>query len=135
TRAGGCRHSGAARGRRRVLRPGALGDPAGCGGGGTVRCDDRAGAASGVPRVQARSPGDPQHLVIANATDRVPVIAVTGHLGAGKTSLLNHLLRTPGARLGVVVNDFGTLNVDAALVTGQVDEAASISGGCVCCLD
>lgn len=72
---------------------------------------------------------------MANATARVPVIAVTGHLGAGKTSLLNHLLRTPGARLGVVVNDFGVLNVDAALVTGQVDEAAAISGGCVCCLD
>ena len=43
---------------------------------------------------------------------RVPVVALTGHLGAGKTSLLNHLLRTPGARLGVVVNDFGTLDVD-----------------------
>ena len=65
---------------------------------------------------------------------RVPVIALTGHLGAGKTSLLNHLLRAPGARLGVVVNDFGELNVDAALVSGQVDEAASISGGCLCCL-
>lgn len=62
------------------------------------------------------------------------MIALTGHLGAGKTSLLNHLLRTPGARLGVVVNDFGTLNVDAALVTGQIDEAAAISGGCLCCL-
>ena len=70
-----------------------------------------------------------------SATDaRVPVIAVAGHLGAGKTSLLNHLLRAPGARLGVVVNDFGTLNVDAALVTGQIDEAAAISGGCLCCL-
>lgn len=68
------------------------------------------------------------------ASWRVPVIAVTGHLGAGKTSLLNHLLRMPGARLGVVVNDFGALNVDAALVTGQVDEAASIAGGCLCCL-
>ncbi|GAB3600534.1 CobW family GTP-binding protein [Microbacterium tumbae] len=67
-------------------------------------------------------------------TDRVPVIALTGHLGAGKTTLLNHLLRRPGARLGVVVNDFGQLEVDAALVTGQVDEAASISGGCLCCL-
>ena len=67
-------------------------------------------------------------------TARVPVIALTGHLGAGKTSLLNHLLRAPGARLGVVVNDFGELNVDAALVSGQVDEAASISGGCLCCL-
>jgi len=66
--------------------------------------------------------------------ERVPVIAVTGFLGAGKTSLLNHLLRAPGARIGVVVNDFGALNVDAALVTGQVDEAAGISGGCLCCL-
>lgn len=65
---------------------------------------------------------------------RVPVIALTGGLGAGKTSLLNHLLRAPGARIGVIVNDFGELNVDAALVTGQVDEAAAISGGCVCCL-
>lgn len=65
---------------------------------------------------------------------RVPVVAVTGYLGAGKTSLLNHLLRAPGARIGVVVNDFGALNVDAALVSGQIDEAAGISGGCLCCL-
>ncbi|MGO2659970.1 CobW family GTP-binding protein [Mycetocola reblochoni] len=65
---------------------------------------------------------------------RVPVVAITGRLGAGKTTLLNHLLRTPGARLGVVVNDFGAINVDAGLVTGQVDEAAAISGGCLCCL-
>lgn len=69
-----------------------------------------------------------------SADARVPVIVVAGHLGAGKTSLLNHLLRAPGARLGVVVNDFGTINVDAALVTGQIDEAAAISGGCLCCL-
>ncbi|MFC6354915.1 CobW family GTP-binding protein [Luethyella okanaganae] len=64
----------------------------------------------------------------------MPVVAVTGYLGAGKTSLLNHLLRCPGARLSVVVNDFGTLNVDAALVAGQIDEVAAISGGCLCCL-
>ena len=65
--------------------------------------------------------------------ERVPVVAVTGYLGAGKTSLLNHLLRAPGARFGVVVHDFGALNVDAALVTGQVDEAAGISGGGLGC--
>jgi len=64
----------------------------------------------------------------------IPVVALTGHLGAGKTSLLNHVLRTPRARIGVVINDFGALNVDAALVAGQVDEPASIAGGCVCCL-
>lgn len=65
---------------------------------------------------------------------RIPVVSITGHLGAGKTTLLNHLLRAPGARIGVVVNDFGAINVDAALVAGQIDEAAAISGGCVCCL-
>lgn len=65
----------------------------------------------------------------------IPVIALTGYLGAGKTSLLNHVLRAPGARIGVVINDFGDVNVDAALVTGQVDEPVSIAGGCVCCLD
>ena len=64
----------------------------------------------------------------------IPVIALTGHLGAGKTTLLNHLLRSPDTRIGVVVNDFGELNVDAALVAGQIDEPASIAGGCICCL-
>ncbi|KMO73156.1 cobalamin biosynthesis protein CobW [Mycolicibacterium chubuense] len=64
----------------------------------------------------------------------IPVIALTGYLGAGKTTLLNHVLRTPDARIGVVINDFGELNVDAGLVTGQVDEPASIAGGCICCL-
>lgn len=64
----------------------------------------------------------------------IPVIALTGYLGAGKTSLLNHVLQAPGARIGVVINDFGEINVDAALVTGQVDEPVSIAGGCVCCL-
>ncbi|HEX7349398.1 CobW family GTP-binding protein [Brachybacterium sp.] len=64
----------------------------------------------------------------------VPVIALTGFLGAGKTTVLNSVLQAPGARFGVVVNDFGSINVDAGLITGQVDEAASIAGGCLCCL-
>lgn len=64
----------------------------------------------------------------------MPVILLTGFLGAGKTSVLNHLLRDPDSRVGVVVNDFGDLNVDAGLVAGQVDEPLSIAGGCVCCL-
>lgn len=64
----------------------------------------------------------------------VPVIALTGYLGAGKTTLLNHVLRVPGARIGLVVNDFGVINVDSTLVSGQIDEPASIAGGCICCL-
>ena len=64
----------------------------------------------------------------------VPVICLTGYLGAGKTTLLNHVLRSPGARIGVIINDFGELNVDAMLVAGQIDEPVSIAGGCICCL-
>lgn len=71
----------------------------------------------------------------SNDSRRVPVIVLSGHLGAGKTTLLNHLLSRPGARVGVIVNDFGAVNVDAALVTGQIDEPVSIAGGCLCCLE
>ena len=84
-----------------------------------------------MSRSDVRAPAAPAAPARAGT---VPVIGLTGYLGAGKTSLLNHLLRRPGARIGVVVNDFGELNVDAGLVTGQVDEPASISGGCLCCV-
>lgn len=78
-----------------------------------------------------------RQVVSRTATERgstIPVIALTGHLGAGKTTLLNHVLRTPHARIGVVINDFGEINVDAGLISGQIDEPASIAGGCICCL-
>jgi G3E family GTPase len=59
---------------------------------------------------------------------------VAGFLGAGKTTLLNHLLRTrSGLRIGVVVNDFGAVNIDAMLVAGQVDGTVSLGNGCMCC--
>ncbi|MBF6332890.1 GTP-binding protein [Nocardia transvalensis] len=58
---------------------------------------------------------------------------VAGFLGAGKTTLLNHLLRQRDARIGVVVNDFGAVNIDAMLVAGQVDAMVSLGNGCVCC--
>lgn len=63
------------------------------------------------------------------------MLAVAGFLGAGKTTLLNHLLRNGrGARIGVLVNDFGSVNIDAMLVAGQVDAMASLSNGCICCV-
>ncbi|MEV6608685.1 GTP-binding protein [Kutzneria sp. NPDC051319] len=65
----------------------------------------------------------------------VPVIVLAGFLGAGKTTLLNHLLRTgSGTRIGVVVNDFGAVNIDTMAVAGQVDAMVSLSNGCVCCV-
>ncbi|HIT74936.1 MAG TPA: GTP-binding protein [Candidatus Avipropionibacterium avicola] len=68
------------------------------------------------------------------AMRQLPVVLVTGFLGSGKTTLLNHLLTNDlGLRLGVVVNDFGAINIDQSLVAGQVDTAVSLSNGCLCC--
>lgn len=67
--------------------------------------------------------------------ERTPVLVLGGFLGSGKTTLLNHLLHNDlGVRIGVIVNDFGDVNVDALLVAGQVDAAVGIGSGCVCCL-
>lgn len=64
----------------------------------------------------------------------VPVVVLAGYLGAGKTTLLNHLLRAAdGLRIGAVVNDFGSVNVDSMLVAGQVDAMIGFGNGCLCC--
>ncbi|MCP2168462.1 CobW family GTP-binding protein [Goodfellowiella coeruleoviolacea] len=71
----------------------------------------------------------------APSGDRVPVILVAGYLGSGKTTLLNHLLRSSGdTRIGVIVNDFGRINIDALAVAGQVDTALAFGNGCLCCV-
>ena len=63
-----------------------------------------------------------------------PVVIVTGFLGSGKTTLLNHLLHNDdGVRIGVIVNDFGSVNIDAMLVAGQVDAMVTLDNGCLCC--
>jgi G3E family GTPase len=61
------------------------------------------------------------------------VTLLGGFLGAGKTSLLNHLVSQEQPGLVVLVNDFGALNVDAALIVGQEGDTVSLAGGCVCC--
>ena len=64
----------------------------------------------------------------------VPAIVIGGYLGAGKTTLVNHLLRHAGGRrLAVLVNDFGEVSIDADLIVGAEDGVLSLAGGCVCC--
>jgi len=64
----------------------------------------------------------------------VPVILVTGFLGAGKTTLINHLLTANGGRrLAAVVNDFGAINIDAELIAENADGVVSLANGCICC--
>src|ERR1700760_4972138 len=64
----------------------------------------------------------------------VPVLLVTGFLGAGKTTVVNHLLaHADGRRIAAVVNDFGAINIDAELIAGAADGVVSLSNGCICC--
>ena len=67
---------------------------------------------------------------------RIPVLVVSGFLGAGKTTLVRHLLQDAqrtGVRMAVVSNEFGALGIDKALM-GEGEEAyVELEGGCVCC--
>lgn len=65
---------------------------------------------------------------------RIAVTVVSGFLGAGKTTLLNRMVRrAEGSRLAVIVNDFGELNIDAAIVSEVTDAVYSLQNGCICC--
>ncbi|MET4043287.1 GTP-binding protein [Bradyrhizobium sp. RT6a] len=64
----------------------------------------------------------------------VPILLVTGFLGAGKTTVVNHLLaHAEGRRIAAVVNDFGVINIDAELIAGASDGVVSLANGCICC--
>jgi G3E family GTPase len=64
----------------------------------------------------------------------IPVTVLTGFLGAGKTTLMNRILNGDhGLRVAVLVNDFGSLNIDAELIVGVESDVISLANGCICC--
>jgi len=68
------------------------------------------------------------------ASQATPITVLTGFLGAGKTTLLNRILNGDhGLRVAVLVNDFGSINIDADLVVGVESDVISLANGCVCC--
>lgn len=64
----------------------------------------------------------------------IPVTIVTGFLGAGKTTLVNHLLAQCGeAYVGIIVNEFGEVGIDGQLIVADDQPLIEITNGCVCC--
>ncbi|MGA3000902.1 MAG: CobW family GTP-binding protein [Acetobacteraceae bacterium] len=63
----------------------------------------------------------------------IPLTVIGGFLGAGKTTLVNQLLHTATRRYGVLVNDFGAIAIDAALIAARDGDTIALTNGCVCC--
>jgi G3E family GTPase len=67
-------------------------------------------------------------------TSKIPVTVISGFLGAGKTTLVNHLLNNNEQfRIGVVVNEFGEVGIDGQLIVSDQEALIEINNGCVCC--
>ena len=67
-------------------------------------------------------------------TERIPVSLLTGFLGSGKTTVLNAWLRDPDlADAAVIVNEFGEIGIDHALIAASNDNTIELSTGCLCC--
>jgi G3E family GTPase len=65
---------------------------------------------------------------------RIPVTIVTGFLGSGKTTLIRELLATPaGANTALVINEYGEVAIDHALLRASSDATVLLGNGCVCC--
>ena len=71
-------------------------------------------------------------------SNKKPVVLITGYLGSGKTTLLNNLLKQETRRVALIVNDMGSINVDAEILKKEGANVAEcpmyeLQNGCICC--
>lgn len=70
----------------------------------------------------------------ADSAGKIPISLLTGFLGSGKTTVLNHLLRQPAmANVMVIINEFGEIGIDHELVENATDDMILLQSGCLCC--
>ncbi len=67
-------------------------------------------------------------------SNRLPVTIITGYLGSGKTTLVNHILQNnKGLKVAVIVNEFGEIGIDNQLIVSTKEDIIELSNGCICC--
>lgn len=79
---------------------------------------------------------DDKERLIFSDVDRIPVHLLSGFLGSGKTTLLQRLLDhclTQGLKPAVMMNEYGEVNIDGALLRGQGYSVREMTNGCICC--
>ncbi|MCC6197536.1 MAG: GTP-binding protein [Burkholderiales bacterium] len=70
----------------------------------------------------------------AGRAARIPVVVITGFLGSGKTTVLNHLVKQPGMQsTAVIINEFGEIGIDHLLVETSSEMMMELNNGCICC--
>jgi dihydroorotase len=73
-------------------------------------------------------------MISTEPTALIPVTSLTGFLGSGKTTVLNHVLKQPGmAATAVIVNEFGEIGLDHLLVERSSEDVVLLNSGCLCC--
>ena len=76
---------------------------------------------------------------LAPLPERIPATVITGFLGAGKTSLIRHVVEGAGRRIALIINEFGEMGVDGSVLRGcgfadcPEDDIVELANGCICC--